>query len=52
MSQEVLNAVRDPIRFARWLWPNVDFFDKQQDIIRSVEADDETYCVAGNQLGV
>jgi hypothetical protein len=33
------------------LWPNVNFYGKQKEIIYSVQDDDETYSVAGNMLG-
>jgi len=35
----------------RLLWPDVVFYDKQIEAIESVERDDETVLVAGNQLG-
>ncbi len=43
--------LRDPFTFAAKLWPNVYFYDKQRDIIRSIEKFDETVVVAGNMLG-
>ena len=52
MNADLLARMRDPIRFARFLWRDIDFYDRQVEIIRSVEQDDETYTVAGNQLGV
>lgn len=33
------------------LWPNYLIYDKQWEIVQSVEDNDETYCVAGNMLG-
>lgn len=33
------------------LWPHVDFYDKQWEIIDSVEQNVETYVPAGNKLG-
>lgn len=44
-------AMRDPIKFARVLWPDVRFYAKQQEIIYSVEYNAETYVPAGNKLG-
>lgn len=41
----------DPIRFAKTLWPDVTFFREQQQVIRSVEENDETFVPAGNMLG-
>ena len=41
----------DPIRWGKYFWPKVDFYDKQREIIRSVEENDETYVPAGNMLG-
>jgi hypothetical protein len=41
----------DPIKFAKILWPDVYFYSKQREIIYSVVEDDETLCVAGNELG-
>lgn len=46
-----LPAVYDPIAFARALWPDVYFYDKQQEIIYSVLNNDETVVPAGNMLG-
>jgi hypothetical protein len=39
------------LALARMYWPSVRFYNKQKDIIASVARDDETYVVAGNQLG-
>lgn len=41
----------DPIIFAKMLWPDVYFYDKQREIIRSVDSNDQTFVVAGNMLG-
>ena len=43
--------VTDPLKFKGILWPHVDFYDKEIDIIYSVHDNDETVCVAGNMLG-
>ena len=45
------HQLRDPLKLAAFLWPEAVFYDKQREIIQSVETDDETYVVAGNQLG-
>lgn len=41
----------DPLALKELLWPKAQFYDKQRQMIYSVEDDDETYVVAGNQLG-
>lgn len=41
----------DPIQFAKLLWPNIYFYDKQREAIYSSIFNDQTYCVAGHQLG-
>ena len=33
------------------LWPDVSFYDRQWEIVESVERNDETYVPAGNMLG-
>ena len=48
---EMANSLRDPIRFAKWLWPDVVFYKQQRDIIYSVRDNDETFVAAGHQLG-
>jgi hypothetical protein len=39
----------DPLRLAKLLWPWVHFYDKQREMIYSVEDNAETIVVAGNQ---
>lgn len=41
----------DPIAFQRYLWPGVTFYDRQVEVIRSVERNDETFVVAANEMG-
>lgn len=41
----------DPLRFGKFFWPDVRFYDKEREIIYSVRDNDETYVPAGNQLG-
>lgn len=41
----------DPIKFQRELWPHVEFFREQEDIIYSVVENDETFVVAANMMG-
>jgi hypothetical protein len=41
----------DPLEFCAELWPDVRFYNKQVEIIYSVEENDETIVHAGNMLG-
>lgn len=41
----------DPIKFQELFWPDVTFYAKQKEIIQSVLDNDETFVVAGNELG-
>lgn len=41
----------DPIVFQKYFWPDVYLYDKQREICYSVRDNDETYAIAGNQLG-
>lgn len=41
----------DPIEFAKTFWPDLTFYDKQEEVIYSVLENDETYVPAGNELG-
>jgi phage terminase large subunit len=43
--------IEDPMVMCRVLWPHVKFYPKQEDIIYSVEYNDETFVTAGHQLG-
>lgn len=43
--------VADPLGFADVVWPHVEFYSKQQEIINSVRDNDETFVPAGNELG-
>lgn len=49
--RNMLGEVRDPVQFARFLWPNVTFYRKQREILYSVHHNDETIVPAGNMLG-
>lgn len=53
MPRKPLSAVptADPVLWGRVLWPHVRFYEKQRQVIYSVRDNDETYCVAGHQLG-
>ena len=48
---ELVAHLRDPLGVARFYWPEVNFYQQQRDIIRSVRDNDETFVVAGNKLG-
>lgn len=50
MSWKGFKAI-DPIEFKNVLWPNRKFYDKQEDIVYSVEECPETFVQAGNMLG-
>lgn len=41
----------DPLKFINTLWPDVHLYDKQREILYSVEENDLTVVPAGNQLG-
>jgi hypothetical protein len=41
----------DPIKFAKALWPSVEFYREQRQLIYSVRDNDETFVAAGNMLG-
>lgn len=41
----------DPYRFLELLWPHVNLYNKQWEIVFSVDHNDETFVPAGNQLG-
>lgn len=56
MSTEDLQDVStslltDPLKFAALMWPDVQFYDKQAEVIQSVITDDVTVVPAGNMLG-
>ena len=44
-------SLREPINFGKLVWPEVGFYDKQREAIRSVRDNIETVVPAGNQLG-
>lgn len=51
LTCEQVEMLRDPIIFAKVLWPDVYFYKKQREAIYSVRDNDETYCVAAHQTG-
>lgn len=46
-----LAECRDPIKFGRLLWPRSRFYDRQEEIVRSVYWNTKTVVPAGNKLG-
>ena len=44
-------SIVDPVEFKKLCWPDVEFYDKQREIIYSVQDNDETIVPAGNMLG-
>ena len=51
MSSQPWHVLRDPIKLGRVLWPNIKFYNREEELIRSVWINDKTICVAGNKLG-
>jgi hypothetical protein len=47
----VATKVIDPFRMCELFWPEVKFYAKQREVLRSVRDNDETFVVAGNMLG-
>lgn len=41
----------DPIKFGKLYWPHVEFYDRQREVIYSVQDNVETLVTAGNKLG-
>lgn len=44
-------ALSDPLRFGKLFWPDVNFYDKQREVIYSVRDNDETFVPAANKMG-
>ncbi len=42
----------NPFAVNRVFWPDSQLYDKQREVVWSVERNRETYVVAGNKLGV
>lgn len=51
MAEIPYHLLKDPLVFGKALWPGVDFYDKQVEVIHSVRDNAETFVVAGHQLG-
>jgi hypothetical protein len=43
--------LKNPLAFCKVFWPDVEFYDKQIEVIHSVRDNKETYVTAGNMLG-
>lgn len=43
--------VANPVKFAKWMWPDVTLYRPQEDVLYSLRDNDETIVVAGNMLG-
>jgi len=41
----------DPLEFLSVMWPDIRLYDREREIVRSVQVNDETVVVAGNKLG-
>jgi phage terminase large subunit len=50
-EQTKRRIVEDPMVMATAMWPDVRFYDKQEEIIYSVENNIQTFVSAGHQLG-
>lgn len=48
LPKEVLE---DPVKFAKFFWPDITFYNKQREILYAMRESDETIVVAGNMLG-
>jgi len=51
MTPLAKGQVIDPLKFKELMWPHITFYDKQREIIYSVNENDETVVPAGNMLG-
>lgn len=51
LQYELEHKLKDPLKFAKFFWPDVVFYNKQREIIYSIRDNDETFVHAGNMLG-
>lgn len=51
MNAELINSLRHPLAFMKLCWPEVIVYRKQVEVMESVVLNDQTWVVAGNQLG-
>lgn len=51
MGKSIQLPVVDPVRFAKELWPDINFYKEQKEVMYSVVENDETFVTAGNMLG-
>lgn len=48
---EAARLLKDPMKFHHFMWPNDRVYAKQEEIILSVEHNDETVVHAANMVG-
>lgn len=51
MSERLYKLLKDPLAFKDMCWPGMQFYDRQVEIIKSVESNFITVVPAGNKLG-
>lgn len=51
MTDNLASVLSDPLKFQQLVWPHINLYDKQVDIIYSVRDNDETYVPAAHQMG-
>lgn len=51
LMEELMTNLRDPIAFSRFICPDVTWYDKQREVLYSMEENDETIVPAGNKAG-
>ena len=49
--QDVGTLLTDPLRFIAMFWPDTKLYDKQQEILQSVDENIETFVHAANKTG-
>lgn len=47
----MIELVQDPLKMGALLWPNAELYDKQVNVVRSVEYDRKTVMPAANKMG-
>lgn len=48
----MMPVLNDPLVVGKLLWPHVQMYAKQREVIYSIRDNVETFVVAGNKLGV
>ena len=51
ISKLTAELLEDPVKFQRLCWPEMTLYDKQVEILRSLQTNYETLVPAGNELG-